>query len=616
MNKSISILAIIFALAFNSICAQRTIIANNQTFDIESIDKITFDNTTTPAKQYIWQGNKVIEVDLVDNLTMPFFNGLNVFDCIYEANETDDVWIKQYITPIGFFYCSSYSTFIDDEENGLNDKTVWYYQSFDNLKWAMFITAEGKPYIESILYESGEVDNWFNESTIEIFHSKSDHYRETEVNVSIEELSCPKDIDDIHRFAFYVSEQFNAYTYESYENELREIIESIRSLMSNFTLPVNSANNQVNQGLHASGSSANQNAKIKIDPFHFTIYPITGGVKNVSDTYAEQIEGAIRAGGISTYLNNNEYGILIDTNPDNLVVGKSTFKRPCEQERLSLSFFTDVSGLKANTKYYYRTYATLNSADKETYSFKYQYEGKSQAYGKVKSFKTDATTEPDDPSNKEANLTPQFTISFVAIDGQPRVDYTTTSLENVQISSRNDSVKITKIVRPNSNGGYVMYDTNWHDSVNFTMHANTTKSDNGDLIIEITDILLNALYGYSDCDICYAIRDPNKSGYNEYIYIDLYTSNASPLYEHCIFSRNIEDFTPITLTLKPGKNTNISYSAYFDKTTKVGKFCDGLYDPASNHYNHSIYKHTVLPRERTDGHKQVSINIRYDLVEK
>lgn len=57
------------------------------------------------------------------------------------------------------------------------------------------------------------------------------------------------------------------------------------------------------------------------------------------------------------------YGILCDTNPENLYLGKAEYEGEGYQGPKDLSFGVDFRGFKPNTTYYYRSYYKFNSAN-------------------------------------------------------------------------------------------------------------------------------------------------------------------------------------------------------------------------------------------------------------
>lgn len=65
------------------------------------------------------------------------------------------------------------------------------------------------------------------------------------------------------------------------------------------------------------------------------------------------------------------YGIVCDTDIDNLTVDKAEYAGAGKQQGVSTHFDVDFRGLKANTTYYYRAYYKFNSADHGGLSFRY-----------------------------------------------------------------------------------------------------------------------------------------------------------------------------------------------------------------------------------------------------
>lgn len=362
--------------------AQNTIVLQNTPVDAATIERITFDATATPPLLIARGGGSQTTMPLLNNAAIPFFSGLDIAGTIYEAPLTDQTWTLYYLTPIGYFYLAPINALLDPEEQQSGDtRQVWLYQSFDSLEWAFITTDESFNLLEGIEYTAGELSiSYATPAAVETTHIITDG--------KMWEASLPYDAAQITPDAYTVSLQkmiccltqtLADYAPEPDEAQLAGLLEKFKSLLG---LPVvqTAATNTF------ATAAAQKFAKKKVTDRNYTIYPVTGRVSEIYDSYVGCVEGRLNCASYN-FKKNAEYGIVYATTPGNCVVGKGTCVK-ARQEDLKLTFATELENLQPGTTYYYRTYAKISKADKDKYSFKYEYAGSDTGYGKIKQFKT------------------------------------------------------------------------------------------------------------------------------------------------------------------------------------------------------------------------------------
>lgn len=169
--------------------------------------------------------------------------------------------------------------------------------------------------------------------------------------------------------------------------------------------------------------------KRKLKDRNFTIYPVTGSVNEIFDGYVGRVEGRLNCAS-QDFKKNSEYGIVYATTPENCVVGKGTCIKAC-QEELKLTFATELENLNPGTTYYYRTYAKINPADKNKFSFKYEYAGASTGYGKIKKFTTAKYCHPKVTYWMLDNPCWDFPVIDTEIDNNYKVNRSSKNIFNV-----------------------------------------------------------------------------------------------------------------------------------------------------------------------------------------
>lgn len=132
-------------------------------------------------------------------------------------------------------------------------------------------------------------------------------------------------------------------------------------------------------------SKSGYSPKFIIGNIYYSVVVYTGKSYNIKSNSAT-LEGAVRCAS-SQYNSHGNYGIICDEDPNNLSIESAKYKIPGHQEKLSLSFNVNASGLKYNTQYYYRTYFKI--AGKSDLVYRYGKDIQANAtYGKIKEFKT------------------------------------------------------------------------------------------------------------------------------------------------------------------------------------------------------------------------------------
>lgn len=395
MNRNSTFICILLVLSLSSLAvvAEKTIVVNGKILRLDDIDRITYDMSDGTVRQLIWKDNISSSSELIDGLRIPIFRDLDIENYIYRCDVSDSEWEEAYLTPVGYFFRSRYDAFFESEGNSTS---LWCYESFDNLHWAAFTVDDKSLTVDFVSHNDGElyynmVNDLPGKFKSEVIHMIGESVRTTELPIDIREIVYQgEEGDSLKGVVWHFISQFVGYEISEVETELAYLLETFPKILD---IPyADSADQDTASKVSKQSKSTASKTKKKLFPSAiFGIYPITGDVRYVFDTCVGPISGAIRCSS-SDFLENAEYGILLDTNPENLFDGKAEKTIMCRQEKLSLRFESDITyDLTPDVTYYYRTFCRLKGFDKDKYHFKYEYKDSNVGYGKIKTF----TTYPD-----------------------------------------------------------------------------------------------------------------------------------------------------------------------------------------------------------------------------
>ncbi len=510
-------LSLLLSLMAICVTAQNTIMLRDTLINTSAIDCITFDTSQTPPMLIARDSNKETSIPLLNNASIPFFSGLDLTGTIYETSLTDQIWTLYYLTPIGYFYCAPINSLLDSEEQEPADtRLVWFYQTFDTLEWAFITTDANLSEPENVEYPGGDFSLYYtNPKELETTHFTTDG--------SLREASFPyKEFNPatytilLQKMIHCLTEILSGYSHEPQEEEFAILIEKFKKLL---TMPVvqTSLQDTFTKG------SAHDFAKKKVSDRNFTIYPVTGTVNDIFDGYVGRVEGRLNCAS-HDYKKNAEYGIVYATSESACVVGKGNTVK-ARQDNLKLTFATELENLTPGTTYYYRTYAKISPADKNKYSFKYEYAGSDIGYGKIKKFTT-------------------------AKYCKAKVTYWI--LNNPYWSFNTEATVDLKYLK-NETTGYLDYRINCSRKDHIVMsHEDGTKPARFSLPLSKEDEMDNYFHDHCHADLGDCAIDPYRSSYRMTLYFRLRDKESrtyiEPSYINCDNGCIIKDTEVVTFT--------------------------------------------------------------------
>lgn len=442
------------------------------------IDSMTYEYDGDKVAQCIWHDGTAYRSDASTVSELIFFNPFT--PCILKDTEYSGAWDEVYVTPIGYFAfkatvpyagddidTEAYSVLSFLDFNGTSHCSMAFDGRSGIPLWADADTAA--------LYFSYMVDSL---CSIDIYDSSQvqtiGDYAFSE-KALVEECFSSGFSDNLKRSLFYMTSLTDGRL-GNYQH-LRELMEKFKNLLNTAYCTDGkvwaTSNTSKNKwpmivSVYDSGKEPTGNTR-------YSVVVTTGSYRNLESNSCTA-EGALRC-AYSGYNARCKYGILCDENPDNLIVGKAQFDIPGVQERLSLSFKVDISGLKASTKYYYRAYCKLDSAKYGPLVVKFDNRNPNEiikrphyvaleTYGAIKSF----TTLPPDISGQWTCIekhydnagNPKYRTYSITLndDGTvtiPTEDYLSASWS--YSSSGNLSIHALSYAIGDNNGGFDIYCT-------------------------------------------------------------------------------------------------------------------------------------------------------------
>lgn len=390
---------------YNSIC----LFHNDTTSTIflsSQIDSITH----SAGKQQIWIADSIYENDVNNLEHLMLFNPYveGIISCMNNIGD----WDKGYWTSVGYFKYKN--SLMNIEHIDAENFELLHHEGFDgSLSTDIVFSKSNNLPLWLILDDEIIVHfTYYNDSLCALSIQLDDFVydiAEIEYNNETLQLQLRENnyTDELKRCLFYVVTLMNCDL--SAYNSLSLVLERFRKVLEDNYLDTN-LDDSKNKAFGATCFGSKDN-KVNTKVF-YSLYVKTGGSKNITDK-AALCDGSIKCAN-SSFRTCGEYGILCDKDPSNLTVDKAQFKVPGNQEKLSLSFKVNVSGLDASTTYYYCAYYKFTSNKTDNIYIKYKDSSIRETYGKVKSF----TTLPPDISGTwnctETHYLPSGTPHYIS----------------------------------------------------------------------------------------------------------------------------------------------------------------------------------------------------------
>lgn len=383
---------------YNSMCIFKDSV-HAESYICTAIDSITYTFSNDSTYQMLWSGDENIKVGVANIDSVIFYNPY--VEGILEINQHIDFWDNTYVTPIGYF-CYKSSLPYDSSEIDSEMYEMLSYVNFEKstLLNAVFSKEHNLPVslaLDSLMlyfsYNNDSICSIIIESDSVTIGSLEFVYNDSVVCGVNEYSSC-----NLKRNLWKLVALLDGNTAEY--KSLSDIIELFKTLLrTEDEKETSKAEIYPKVGGRYLYISFGYSQTYIVKNIYYTVIAMTGSSYDVK-TQSAVLEGAIRCAN-SKYNEYGVYGIICDEDESKLSIEKAKYNVVGHQDKLSLSYKVQVSGLKPNKQYYYRAYYRI----KGKCDLKYRYAkdiAANATYGKVKGFYTKA---PSVTTGEALNIT-------------------------------------------------------------------------------------------------------------------------------------------------------------------------------------------------------------------
>lgn len=320
---------------------------------------------------------------------------------VYRLSDSIGDWDFAYVAPEGF-YCYQEDYIQKKTRAAIADSSslsVLTWQSPDGKLHATF-TMDKETKLPVKLVTDNDIFNFvfLNDSILELVHQTKDGSSSMSDSIFYNRTLLIQTIT-----AAYTSslQQFAAYAKELLKNAMsrypqaKTICEMIGRLVEYKIVDVTPDSEEFNNlqlpvsedGDYVFAIQADEWVENNVITEFYKISLWTGNAKFKVGGSSGSLDGSVicDASGFNQY---GTYGILVDTNPDSLLLGVAEYNEVGLQADGETSFEVNFRGFLPNTTYYYTTYFKFNTADHGSFTFRQESADTEIQYADYKSFST------------------------------------------------------------------------------------------------------------------------------------------------------------------------------------------------------------------------------------
>lgn len=331
------------------------------------------------------------------------------------VKENIGAWDEAYVTPVGYFLYSENIENLKEKSSIKKNKMMKSSaaEEDDAREFMTFLSADGKVKVSFVISPIDKMplqividDNttidfcYLNDNVLEIVVEnasgmslmKTVEYNRPELLARALELGYTNNLQ--HALYVLISLAKNNVTGVPQLESLIELFEQLLAMSINNDTSVEDLTEidveiDMNTGLWNFVVDSETWTTEVVQNVYFSISLWTGDAKFKLGGSSVTLGGAVYCAS-NSYNTLGTYGILVDTDRNNLTIDKAEFNVQGHQDPLDLSFEVDFRGFKPTTTYYYRAYYMFNSTDHGALRFKYGDPNAQIGYDNtIKSFTTD-----------------------------------------------------------------------------------------------------------------------------------------------------------------------------------------------------------------------------------